>query len=119
MHTKKTNKKLAVSLLALVTSLAFLVLCMGKDFDTVSGTPLTTQQILSLPFEINESGSYCLTENLYHTSVDTSAIQINADNVTIDLAGYSVIGPGSTSTSAWPSRRKARTTKRYRLSIKD
>ena len=97
MHTKKTNKKLAVSLLALVTSLAFLVLCMGKDLDTVSGIPLTTQQILSLPFEINESGSYCLTENLNHTSVNTSAIQINADNVTIDLAGYSVIGPGSTS----------------------
>lgn len=97
MHTKKTNKKLAVSLLALVTLLTFLVLCTAEDLEPTSGIPLTALQIPSLPFEINESGSYYLTENLNHTSVDTSAIQINADNVTIDLAGYSIIGPGSSS----------------------
>jgi len=97
MHAKRSNKKLAVSLLALVSSLTFLVLCMAKDLDPVSELPFAAQPIPSLPFEINESGSYYLTENLNHTSGDTNAIQINADNVTINLAGYSVIGPGSSS----------------------
>jgi parallel beta-helix repeat protein len=49
--------------------------------------------ILELPYEINEPGSYCLTQNLTHTDRYSNAIEIDANNVTIDLGGYSIIGP--------------------------
>ncbi|MFC1857041.1 right-handed parallel beta-helix repeat-containing protein [Thermodesulfobacteriota bacterium] len=48
--------------------------------------------ISSLPFTISSSGSYYLTGDLNTTD---KGITINADNVTIDLMGYSLIGPGS------------------------
>ena len=44
-------------------------------------------------FIINESGSYYLAGNRV---CNTNGIQVNADNVTIDLMGYSLTGPGST-----------------------
>jgi len=48
--------------------------------------------ITSLPYTISASGSYYLTGNLSSTG---SGITVNADDVTIDLMGYRLIGPGS------------------------
>lgn len=45
------------------------------------------------PVTITESGSYRLTGNLTTSSVDTTLISISVDNVTIDLNGFSLIGP--------------------------
>jgi parallel beta-helix repeat protein len=45
-----------------------------------------------IPFTINESGSYYLTEDI--NSADT-AITVAADDVTIDLAGFTLAGPDS------------------------
>lgn len=45
----------------------------------------------SLPFTITEDGSYYLTQNLYGVEGEHGII-VAADNVTIDLAGYSLIG---------------------------
>ena len=42
---------------------------------------------------ISQSGSYRLSENLTVPDVDTTAIQITADFVTLDLNGFSIIGP--------------------------
>ncbi len=42
---------------------------------------------------INEPGSYQLTGNLNVSNANTTAIEINADNVTIDLSGFSIQGP--------------------------
>jgi len=53
--------------------------------------------ISSLPYTITDSGSYYLTGDL--TTTD-SGILVNADNVTIDLMGYSLIGPGSGANTA-------------------
>ena len=44
------------------------------------------------PFVINQPGSYRLTGNLT-VDQNTSAIQITADNVTVDLNGFAIIGP--------------------------
>ena len=44
------------------------------------------------PVTLSQPGSYRLVSNLVVTG-DVSAIQITADNVTIDLNGYSIIGP--------------------------
>ena len=48
--------------------------------------------ISSLPYTISSSGSYYITSVLNSTE---SGITVGADNVTIDLMGYSLIGTGS------------------------
>jgi parallel beta-helix repeat protein len=101
METKKRNRKLVVSVLALGSILTFLAFCMAGDSDV--GMPpeppilAEAQPIPSLPYTINQPGSYYFTQNLTHTDRYTNAIEVNADNVTIDLAGYSLIGPSATS----------------------
>jgi len=45
------------------------------------------------PIIICQSGSYRLSGNLIMPDVNTTAIQINADNVTFDLNGFSILGP--------------------------
>ncbi len=53
--------------------------------------------ITSLPFIAEFAGSYIFASNLTHTTTDPgSCITINADNVTIDLNGFSLIGSGQT-----------------------
>ena len=100
MKAERTKTKLVLSLLALGSILTFLAFCMAEDPDPgiPSGPVLQSdaQPIPNLPYTISESGSYCLTQNLIHTDQYTNAIEVNADNVTIDLCGYSIIGPTAT-----------------------
>ncbi len=49
--------------------------------------------ISALPFTISQPGSYYLTGDL--TATGTAGITVNADDVTIDLMGYRLIGDGS------------------------
>ncbi|HVN64758.1 MAG TPA: hypothetical protein VMT58_08990 [Candidatus Binataceae bacterium] len=49
------------------------------------------------PYKINKSGSYRLTSDLTVLSTTANAIDVNADDVTIDLNGFSIIGPGPVS----------------------
>jgi parallel beta-helix repeat protein len=97
MKPERTKTKLVLSLLALGSTLTFLAFCMAEDPDPgiPSGPVLQSdaQPIPNLPYTISESGSYRLTQNLIHTDESTNAIEVNADNVTIDLGGYSIIGP--------------------------
>ncbi len=46
-----------------------------------------------LPITITQPGSYRLTSNLESSSTTTNVIEINSDNVTLDLNGFSIIGP--------------------------
>lgn len=54
---------------------------------------VTAQDTPGFPVTISEPGSYRLTSNLTVPSVATTVIQITADNVTLDLNGFSIIGP--------------------------
>ena len=45
------------------------------------------------PITISAPGSYRLSGNLTVPDANTTAIQVSADNVTIDLNGFSIIGP--------------------------
>src|SRR5437660_11740367 len=45
------------------------------------------------PVTISAAGSYRLSGNLTVNDANTTAIQITADNVAIDLNGFSIIGP--------------------------
>jgi hypothetical protein len=47
------------------------------------------------PVTISQPGSYRLTGNLIVPDVNTTAIQVTAENVTIDLNGFSIIGPNN------------------------
>jgi len=53
---------------------------------TVGDTP-------GFPVSINTPGYYVLTSNLTVPNQNTTAIQINSNNVTIDLNGFAILGP--------------------------
>lgn len=46
-----------------------------------------------LPVEISASGSYRLTSNLVVPDENTNGITVGADNVSIDLGGFEILGP--------------------------
>ena len=66
------------------------LLCASNSF--AGGAQQISQK--DVPLVITKPGSYCLISNLTVSSPDVSAITNNADNVTIDLNGFSVTGPG-------------------------
>ena len=47
----------------------------------------------TFPVTITTSGSYQLTSNVTSTSTSINVIEISADNVTLDLNGFAIIGP--------------------------
>ena len=70
----------------------------------VDGTVLINQSTITnglpgcptgghFPIIICQSGSYRLSGNVTVPDANTTAIRINADNVTLDLNGYSLLGP--------------------------
>jgi hypothetical protein len=103
MEAKRPKTKLVISLLVLSSTLTFLPFCMAEDSDLgiptvpVSGISLQAQLISSVPLTISQPGSYYLDQNITHSDRNANAIEVNADNVTIDLMGHSLIGPGSAS----------------------
>ncbi|MGZ5022930.1 MAG: hypothetical protein ACXWAX_10115, partial [Chthoniobacterales bacterium] len=95
-------------------SLALLLLSLGTPYTafaqgslTPPAAPTPTMKSLdqieprtpisSLPFTISTAGSYYVTANLTGV-VGQHGITINADNVTLDLGGFELIGPGSSVT---------------------
>ena len=58
------------------------------------------KEITSLPYHITDSGTYYLSRNLTSVSTTASAIWVDADNVTLDLMGFTVSGLGKTGNSA-------------------
>jgi uncharacterized repeat protein (TIGR01451 family) len=56
--------------------------------------------IAVVPTTLSASGSYCLVSNLEYTSDTGAAIEIAADNVLLDLNGYSLEGSGNSSSQA-------------------
>ncbi|MCP4898789.1 MAG: hypothetical protein GY906_17600, partial [bacterium] len=53
----------------------------------------------SFPIVIDTPGSYVLTADLHVTTVGVNGIQIDVDNVTLDLGGHVIRGPGVGSAS--------------------
>jgi len=52
--------------------------------------------IAFLPYTITQSGSYIVTANLSLSTTDADGIIISVDNVTLDLNGHTLKGPGKT-----------------------
>jgi len=57
-------------------------------------------QPLSFPIVIDQPGSYVLTCNITVSTVQTNGIEIETDNVTLDLNGNTLIGPGKEGSSS-------------------
>jgi len=76
----------------------------GKHASDIIAAALDEKRtaISSLPYTISASGSYYLTGNL---STMGMGITVNADNVTIDLGGFTITGPGSTNSGIWMNGR--------------
>jgi len=85
METKQT--KVVATMLALAILQVFSLSSLAQDEPR--------KPISSVPYTISSSGSYYLTKDLQTTSGSQNAITVDADHVTIDLMGFSLIGRGS------------------------
>lgn len=56
---------------------------------------VTTGDFAGFPVQLNASGSYRLTGNLNASGNLNGAIQVNSDDVTIDLNGFTITGGGA------------------------
>ena len=63
----------------------------------VDGVVLINQSTVvrrgGFPYVISQAGSYRLSGNLTVPNADTTAIFMNNDNITLDLNGFSILGP--------------------------
>jgi len=100
METKQV--KVVVSALAL--AMMVLLAIVSQAADPPQGTPVDgdiglladdPRTAISSTRTISSPGSYYLTGDLQTSSGNSNAIHIDADNVTLDLMGFSLIGQGS------------------------
>jgi len=103
METRTKGTKTAVSVLVLAGLVVFGLTATGGNLEP-SGPPAATMKSLDeveprkpigqadIPLTITESGSYYLTCDVNSAG---TAITVEANDVTIDLMGYKLIGPGS------------------------
>ena len=86
--------------LAAVIFAAAIVLGFAASAGAADGTiEINQAKVLAttgFPYTISVSGSYRLTGNLT-VPASTNGINVTAGNVTIDLNGFSIVGPGTTS----------------------
>ncbi|MGC2493226.1 hypothetical protein, partial [Candidatus Binatus sp.] len=82
---------------------AVTVIGLAASAGAVDGT-IEINQVKALvagfPYVISASGSYRLTGNLTVSSTGADAIDVNASHVTIDLNGFSINGPGASSSGS-------------------
>jgi len=67
------------------------------DFYVVAGGGGVGTKITSLPYNIKDSGFYYLAKNLAYSETSGAAISVFASDVTLDLMGCCLSGPGKTS----------------------
>ncbi|MBN1269712.1 MAG: right-handed parallel beta-helix repeat-containing protein [Kiritimatiellae bacterium] len=68
----------------------------ADNYDIVAGNHLNIL-LCEVPESIDWPASVKLAGTLVCSSTSTNGIEVNADNVTIDLAGHALVGPGASS----------------------
>ncbi|MHC4244226.1 MAG: right-handed parallel beta-helix repeat-containing protein [Planctomycetota bacterium] len=101
MEMRNTSTKVTLILLALAGVVAISLTAGGENLELYAPAEPAKKlldeieprtPIFKLPYTISAAGSYYLVKNL---TSDTNGIVVDANNVTIDLAGFRIIGPGS------------------------
>ena len=96
MHLQKMIKSLKG--LFLLTSLLFILTFSASntfaDFYVIAGSKGVGTKINALPYTIASPGFYFIAKDLSCAETDQHGITIIADNVTLDLMGFSLVGPG-------------------------
>ena len=69
------------------------------EFYVIAGGGGAGTKISSVPYTISAPGFYYLGGNLTYSGNGGNAIAVNEDNVTIDLMGFSLSGPGADSSA--------------------
>lgn len=105
METRKKRTKVVVSVSALACLVVFSLSGYAGKLEP-SAPPGPTMKTLdevepriaisTVPFTVSRSGSYYLTGDLTLSAKDTHGVTVNVDNVTIDLKGFALNGPGKT-----------------------
>ena len=91
------REKVAAIFLAALTVLSFAASAGAVD-GTIEINQAKVNAAGGFPYTISNTGSYRLTGNLT-VPASTNGIIVSADNVTIDLNGFSIVGPGGPSTT--------------------
>ena len=86
-QTLTTFGEAVMSIARLTLLLTLAVLATSVQAETINCTPIT-----SLPAVISTQGLYCLTGNLATSQTSGNAIEITANNVTLDLNGWKLGG---------------------------
>lgn len=83
---------------SIFVTVAFIEICICNlafaDFYVIAGGGRIGTCITSLPYTISSPGFYYIKGNLESTE---TGITVNADNVTLDLMGFTITGPGKDS----------------------
>lgn len=95
------------SLAACAACVLHTVYCLAQGPLTPGAAPVPTMRTLdemeprgmikSVPWVITQSGSYYFTTNLVCAAAGVDGISVQADDVTIDLRGFTLYGPGKSS----------------------
>jgi len=94
MRTRNINSlKGFVILNALLLFFALSASNAFAEFYVIAGSRGVGTQIKSLPYTISSSGFYYIARDL-SCAAGSHGITIAADNVTLDLMGFSLVGPG-------------------------
>jgi hypothetical protein len=88
------KKKLWLVALAGALLLSAAPVPTNADFYVIAGGGRAGTQISSVPYTISLPGLYCLAGNLSYTPTTGPAITVNASDVTLDLMGFCLTGPG-------------------------
>jgi parallel beta-helix repeat protein len=108
---KAKRRKLVILVLSLAALVAFPPLAMAAGSLEPSAPPGPVMKSLdevepripikasNLPMTIAQRGSYYLTQDINFTDTAHHAITVGCNDVTIDLKGYTITGPNSTSYS--------------------
>jgi len=95
-----SRKRSFLALLGLALLNAAPVLADDSFYVIAAGSKAGTQ-IKSVPYTISSPGLYCLAKNLTYAATTSNAITVNASDVTLDLNGFCLTGPGKTSGSGY------------------
>ena len=84
-------------LIAVLFAMALVPACVYAVDGQILINQATVMAAGGFPYRITASGSYKLSGNLTQPTDGVDAIQINANNVVLDLNGFTITGPGASS----------------------